>query len=365
MSRPTQAFELAEKYFGGLAAGPAVDRVARRRAADGEREPGDGRSRRAAAAVYQLAFAGDVRARRCGARHRGRRARARQDVAALQDARLRAPRRDRRVGVSALARNGRHVPDRLHRRGRRRAAGAEQPRSSPRWRAGRGGPTAAEIERGVAQTEAQFIYRLQTIGGFGGKGDQLNAYNTFVGDPGYFERDRQRYFDVTSNGAAAAVSRWLVKAPSVSLSVVPQRPPRAGAAGRGRGAAYRDRRSQPAAGSRSGSPVSLSRASSGASLPNGLELRAVPHRSVPVVVDGAARARRIGGRSGRRSRAGVDHRRAARRRQPRPVGARHRRSRRAHRRRARHRSRHGCRGGRPDDARSVLSRPAWRWSTRS
>ena len=85
-----------------------------------------------------------------------------------------------------------------------------------------GGPTVAEIERGVAQTEAQFIYRLQTIGGFGGKGDQLNAYNTFAGNPGYFDADRQRYFDVTSAGAAAAVSRWLINAPSVSLSVVPK-----------------------------------------------------------------------------------------------------------------------------------------------
>jgi zinc protease len=84
------------------------------------------------------------------------------------------------------------------------------------------GPTAIEIERGVAQTEAQFIYRLQTIGGFGGKGDQLNAYNTFVGDPGYFNADRQRYFDVTGAAAAAALSRWLVKAPHVSLSVVPK-----------------------------------------------------------------------------------------------------------------------------------------------
>jgi zinc protease len=87
---------------------------------------------------------------------------------------------------------------------------------------GNSGPTAAEIERGIAQTEAQFIYRLQTIGGFGGKGDQLNAYNTWVGNPGYFDADRQRYFDVTSSGAAAAVTRWLVKAPSVSLSVVPR-----------------------------------------------------------------------------------------------------------------------------------------------
>jgi len=84
------------------------------------------------------------------------------------------------------------------------------------------GPTERELERGLAQTEAQFIYRLQTIGGFGGKGDQLNAYNTFAGDPGYFTRDRQRYFDVTNGGAAAAVKKWLVGTPSVSLSVVPK-----------------------------------------------------------------------------------------------------------------------------------------------
>jgi zinc protease len=84
------------------------------------------------------------------------------------------------------------------------------------------GPTATELERGLAQTEAQFIYRLQTVGGFGGKGDQLNAYNVFAGDPGYFARDRQRYFDVTSRGAAAAVNKWLMHAPSVSLSVVPK-----------------------------------------------------------------------------------------------------------------------------------------------
>jgi zinc protease len=85
-----------------------------------------------------------------------------------------------------------------------------------------GGATDAELERGLVQTEAQFIYRLQTIGGFGGKSDQLNAYNTFAGDPGYFDRDRQRYIRITSSGVAAAVSAWLVKAPSVSLSVVPR-----------------------------------------------------------------------------------------------------------------------------------------------
>jgi zinc protease len=82
--------------------------------------------------------------------------------------------------------------------------------------------TSDEFDRALAQTEAQFVYRLQTIGGFGGKGDQLNAYNTFVGDPGYFERDRQRYENVTAKGVTAAVTKWLINAPSVSLSVVPR-----------------------------------------------------------------------------------------------------------------------------------------------
>jgi len=83
------------------------------------------------------------------------------------------------------------------------------------------GVTEAELERALVQTEAQFTYRLQTIGGFGGKGDQLNAYNTYLGDPGYFAVDRQRYLGVTGSGAAAAMSRWLVHAPTVTLSVVP------------------------------------------------------------------------------------------------------------------------------------------------
>ena len=51
------------------------------------------------------------------------------------------------------------------------------------------GPTGDEIDRGRVQAEAQFMFRLQTVGGFGGKSDQLNAYNTFLGDPAFFERD--------------------------------------------------------------------------------------------------------------------------------------------------------------------------------
>ena len=83
------------------------------------------------------------------------------------------------------------------------------------------GPTADEIERGRVQAEAQFVFRLQTVGGFGGKSDQLNAYNVFLGDPSYFERDLDRYHAVTRASLQAAVARFLDPQRRVTLSVVP------------------------------------------------------------------------------------------------------------------------------------------------
>jgi zinc protease len=84
------------------------------------------------------------------------------------------------------------------------------------------GPTSDELARVLAQAEAQFVYRLQTVGGFGGKSDQLNAYNTFLGDPDFFPRDLERYLSVTTTAAGAAAAQYLQSAPRVSLSVVPQ-----------------------------------------------------------------------------------------------------------------------------------------------
>jgi zinc protease len=85
-----------------------------------------------------------------------------------------------------------------------------------------GGPTDDEIERGRAQAEAQFMFRLQTVGGFGGKSDQLNAYNVFLRDPSYFERDLQRYFAVTNRSLQQTVGRYLDPARRVTLSIVPR-----------------------------------------------------------------------------------------------------------------------------------------------
>jgi zinc protease len=84
------------------------------------------------------------------------------------------------------------------------------------------GPTHPEMERCLAQAEANFVYRLQTVGGFGGKSDQLNAYNVFIGDPGFFQRDLDRYRKVTPGEMQRAAREWLRPDGRVVLSVVPR-----------------------------------------------------------------------------------------------------------------------------------------------
>jgi len=84
------------------------------------------------------------------------------------------------------------------------------------------GPTPAELERCLAQAEAHFLFRLQTVGGFGGKSDQLNAYNTFLRDPGYFQKDLERYRSATSGLLRLAAEQWLKPGRRVVLSVVPR-----------------------------------------------------------------------------------------------------------------------------------------------
>ncbi len=83
------------------------------------------------------------------------------------------------------------------------------------------GPTADELERGQVQFEAQFVFGLQNVGGFGGKSDQLNADNVVLGDPGWFARDLARYSSATIEGIRRAAERYLVSE-RVVASVVPR-----------------------------------------------------------------------------------------------------------------------------------------------
>jgi zinc protease len=84
------------------------------------------------------------------------------------------------------------------------------------------GPTEQEVDRCLAQAEAHFLFRLQTVGGFGGKSDQLNAYNTFLGDPGYFAKDLDRYRSATPQALQRAATAVLRPAGRVILSLVPR-----------------------------------------------------------------------------------------------------------------------------------------------
>jgi zinc protease len=84
------------------------------------------------------------------------------------------------------------------------------------------GPTRGEMERCLAQAESHFIYRLQTVGGFGGKSDQLNAYNVFLDDPDYFDKDLDRYRQMSASALQEEAKLTLIPDRRVALSVVPR-----------------------------------------------------------------------------------------------------------------------------------------------
>jgi hypothetical protein len=50
----------------------------------------------------------------------------------------------------------------------------------------------------------------------------LNAYNVFLDDPNFFDRDLARYQRVTRQSIQSAVGRYLSTSRRVALSVVPR-----------------------------------------------------------------------------------------------------------------------------------------------
>ena len=90
---------------------------------------------------------------------------------------------------------------------------------------GGAGPTADEVERARTSLEADFVYHQQMVGGFGGRADQLNAYNVLAGDPGYGPADRARYAAATREAVRDAAATLLDPRRRVALSVVPEGAP--------------------------------------------------------------------------------------------------------------------------------------------
>jgi len=82
-------------------------------------------------------------------------------------------------------------------------------------------PTDREVQRILNSTEASFYSRMERVGGFGGKADQLNGYWVQAGNPDYFNEDLGRYRALQANDIQAAVRRWLPADRRLELSVIP------------------------------------------------------------------------------------------------------------------------------------------------
>jgi zinc protease len=111
--------------------------------------------------------------------------------------------------VVVTARSGRALPEILRLVDEEIARLAQEP------------PAERELARFLNQTEAGFYDRLERVGGFGGKADQLNAYYFATGNPDFFEEDLARYRALSPSDVQAAASRWLSPG-RVIVSVVPR-----------------------------------------------------------------------------------------------------------------------------------------------
>jgi zinc protease len=82
-------------------------------------------------------------------------------------------------------------------------------------------PSDREFGRAINQVEASFYDRMESVGGFGGVGDQLNAYEFGAGNPGYFNEDLARYRALSPGDVRTAARRFLPLDRRVELIVEP------------------------------------------------------------------------------------------------------------------------------------------------
>ena len=137
------------------------------------------------------------------------------------------------------------------------------------------GPTEHEIQRAKNRIESQHVRQLERVGGFGGRADQLNYYNTYTRDPAGINTDLDRYLAVTADDVRRAAKTALGEN-MVRLTVLPEQQLSAASAALDRTAMPR------AAPSPSFSPPVPTRAT----LSNGMEVVIVEKPGLPVVAQG-------------------------------------------------------------------------------
>ena len=81
-------------------------------------------------------------------------------------------------------------------------------------------PSAEEVARAVARHESSVVQQLESVGGFGGRADQLNLYNVYTGDPGFLQQDFDRYLKVDP-AAVQRVARKYLNAKKMVLEITP------------------------------------------------------------------------------------------------------------------------------------------------
>jgi zinc protease len=84
---------------------------------------------------------------------------------------------------------------------------------------------SSELARALTQIEAGFYRGMERVGGFGGKADQINGYDTNTGMPDFFHEDLSRYRALAPEDLQSAVRRFLPRDRRVELTVMPEGTP--------------------------------------------------------------------------------------------------------------------------------------------
>ncbi len=87
---------------------------------------------------------------------------------------------------------------------------------------GEAGPTEEELRREKAKQEFDFVSALERLGGFGGKADLLNQYNTFLGSPDSLERDYERYIRLSATEIRDVAKQYLGMHPRLLITFHPE-----------------------------------------------------------------------------------------------------------------------------------------------
>ena len=77
-----------------------------------------------------------------------------------------------------------------------------------------------ELQRAMNRIQASHVFQLERSGGFGGRADQLNYYNTYTGNPDFINKDLDRYMSVSVEDVRRAAS--MLGDARVSLAINPE-----------------------------------------------------------------------------------------------------------------------------------------------